>query len=344
MGGRSLRSPVRTIGMTAAALSLIVFAQGAASATSAVSATSSASGSSTCRSVDLPVPTGTTESAVYGGDPSGRYLVGVGFRSGGSDGLRWVGGRLRPIDQRPLEPYLQVQFNAVNSNGEIVGYRMTNASSFHTDAFIYRDGRFTLLPAPSPGYATEALAINARGDVVGIATGSDGQIPVEWSIGRHGAVVRVLATPSGDAAIASGIDTNGAVVGYLISPTATIPYVWPAHGTPHSLPVPPGSTYGVAYAVSGGMAVGDVIDPTTGTSELAEWNLRTGRLKTWPNVEGQALSINHQGTIGVAGGELVHRDGRIVPVTGWVYTVSDRGTAAGTTNFFTGRAVQWLGC
>ncbi|HET9171271.1 MAG TPA: hypothetical protein VFN97_17660 [Actinospica sp.] len=332
---------MRVFGMVAAVGLLVGPAPGAALAASAGKA---GPVWSSCRSVDLPVPTGTTESAVYGGDPSGRYLVGVGFHVGGGDGLLWVRGRLEPVNQSALTPYVQVEFDAVNSGGEIVGYRMTNETSFHTDAFFYLHGRFTLLPAPSPGDATKAVSINARGDIAGVAIGPNGWHPVKWTAASRYRTVRVLPTPGGGNAYASGIDTDGTIVGYLGSPTAATPYVWPAHGRAHALPVPRGSTDGEAYAVRDGRVVGDVLNPVTGSSELAEWNLRTGRFTTWPDIGGVALSINRRGTIGVAGGDIVHPDGRVVPVTGWVYVVTDRGTAAGTTRWGLGHAVLWIGC
>ena len=331
---RSRALSVRILGMVAAFGLLIAFAPGEAQA---------AQVSTACRSVGLAVPAGTTESAVYGGDAAGRYLVGVGFHSGGSDGLLWVDGQPVSINQGSLSPYIQVQFNAVNSRREIIGERMTDETSFHTDAFVYRNGRFTLLAAPSPGESTEALAINSRGDVVGDAQGSAGWQPVEWSAARPG-TVRVLATPGTGGGFASSIDEDGTVVGHLTSSSPGVPYVWPAKGTAYALPIPAGSLGGEAVAIRHGLVAGNVFDPATGSTAVAEWNLRTGSFTMWPSVQGAALSINRWGTIGVAGGDLVHADGRIVAVTGWVYAVTDRGSAAGTTNDFTGHAVLWLDC
>lgn len=326
------RISIRALGITAAVSLLAAFAPAAAQAAPAPAA---------CTSIVLPVPAGTTESSVNGGDPSGRYLVGVGFHVGGADGLLWVDGQLTPVDQSPLAPYNQVQFNAVNRHGVIVGDRMTNFGS-NTDAFIYRNGRFTLLPAPNPGDSTEALAINSRNDVVGLALGATGVQPVEWPAGRPG-TVRVLPTPGNSGGFTSGVDENGTVVGYLAPWPPGTPYVWPANGAAHPLPVPADSMGGNTAAIRHGLVAGNVFDPTTGSTALAEWDLRTGQFMEWPNVQGAALSINRWGTIGVAGA-IVHTDGRIVPVKGWVNVVTDRGTAAGTTSEFTGQAVMWTGC
>lgn len=331
---------MRAFMMTAAAALLVSSAPAAAEA-QATSAPAKATAA--CRSIALPVPAGTTESSVNGGDSTGRYLVGVGFSSGGSEGLLWVDAQLKPINQRPLAPYVQVQFNAVDRKGAIVGERLTSYASLHTDAFVYRNGRFTLLPAPHRGDSTEALAIDSRGDIVGDATGIAGRQPVEWQADRPG-TVRVLSTAGQGTGIADGIDQDGTVVGYLGSYPTSIAYVWPAHGPAHRLPVPAGSLGSNAAAISNGMVAGNVLDPATGSSALTEWNLRTGRFKIWPNLQGAALSINRWGTIGVAGGDIVHADGRVVRVSGWVNVVTDRGTAAGTTSEFTGHAVLWRGC
>jgi hypothetical protein len=320
-----------------AAAALLVSCVPAAAAARAAS--TPATTTTACQSTALPVPAGTTESSVNGGDPTGRYLVGVGFHVGGSEGLLWVDAQLKPLDQSPLALYIQVQFNAVNRSGAIVGERLTSDTSFHTDAFVYRHGRFTLLAAPHPGDSTQALAIDSRGDIVGGATGTGGRQPVEWPADRPG-TVRLLPTAGQGAGVADGIDQDGTAVGYVGFYPTGIAYVWPAHGRAYQLAVPAGSLGSNAAAISNGMAAGDVLDPATGSSALTEWNLRTGQFRIWPSLEGAALSINRWGTIGVAGGEIVHADGREVPVTGWPNAVTDRGTAAE----FNGHAVLWRGC
>jgi hypothetical protein len=280
---------------------------------------------------------------VNGADPTGRYLVGVGFHQGGAEGLLWVGGQLRPINEHSLAPEVEVQFNAVNERGEIVGQRTTDDTSFHTDAFVYRNGRFTILRAPGKGDSTEALAINSRGDVVGDASGPSGWQAVEWPA-NHPGTVRVLAAPGGGWGFTSGIDEDGTVVGYIGASPTSIPYVWPARGRAHPLRIPAGSAGGDTVAVREGWVAGNVFDPATGSTVPALWNLRTGRFTMWRNVQGAALSINRWGTLGVAGGAIVHADGHVVPVTGWVNAVTDRGTAAGATSEFSGKAVRWPDC
>jgi uncharacterized membrane protein len=325
--GRQALLP-RVLGMAAALGLLVAFAPATAHAAPA---------SATCQSIALPTPEGTTYSTVYGGDPTGRYLVG----SGGGQGLLWVDGRLVPIDQSSLAPDILVQFNAVNRHGVFVGERMTDPNSFHTDAFVYHDGHFTMLPAPGAGDETHAVAINSRGDIVGSAFGATGWQAVEWPADRPG-TVKVLTTPSGATGLANGIDEDGTVVGYLNPWPPGTPYVWPAHGPAHPLPVPAGSVGGNAVAIQNGFVAGNVFDPVSGSTDAAEWNLRTGTLTMRP-ATGAVTSVNRWGTLGLAY-SIMHADGRVVPVSGWVYTVSDRGTAAGTTNYWSGQAELWVGC
>ena len=141
-------------------------------------------------------------------------------------------------------------YHDVNSRGVVVGERMTDFGSFHTDAFTYRAGRFTFLPPLRAGDYTDALGINTRGDVVGNSAGT----PVVWPAGG---AVRALAGNGR----ATGIDEDGTVVGYLAPYPPGTPYVWPARGEPHALPVPSGSIGGDRGRIQRGMVAGNVYDP-----------------------------------------------------------------------------------
>src|SRR5687768_10180228 len=87
-----------------------------------------------CRQVALPAPAGTF-SDVTGGDPSGRFLVGhVRYPDvPGPVGALWRNGRFTEIDASSL-PKVQIAYHDVNRHGVVVGERMTDYSSFHTDA------------------------------------------------------------------------------------------------------------------------------------------------------------------------------------------------------------------
>lgn len=287
-----------------------------------------------CRAVALPAPAGTF-STVNGGDRTGRYLVGRVNYPDRSAGALWRHGRFTEIDASSLGG-VQVDYHDVNRHGVVVGERMTDFGSFHTDAFTYRRGKFTLLPALRAGESTEALGINSRGDVVGNSIGN-GFTPVVWPANRPG-TVRALSPAAGRA---MGIDEDGSVVGYLAPFPPGTPYLWPAKGTPR--PLPDAGQGGNAVAIQRGMVAGNVSDPATGMTVPALWNLRTGGFRMFPDAGGSALSVNRKGTVGVVGA-LVHGGGRVVSVGGWVNTVADTGVAAGTTDQFNGQAVRWFSC
>jgi uncharacterized membrane protein len=296
-----------------------------------------------CRAVALPAPAGTL-STVTGGDPSGRYLVGqVTYPDVPRQaGALWRHGRYSEIDASSLQN-VQVNYHDVNRNGVVAGERMTDHNTFHTDAFTYHAGTFTLLPALRAGESTEALGINARGDVVGNSIGN-GTTPVVWPADRPG-TVRALPLPDGQPASgrALGIDEDGAVVGHLAPYPPGTPYLWPARGTPHPLPLPSGSVGGDAVAIQRGMVAGNVYDPATNATAPTLWHLRAGGVMLFTAVSTGALSVNRWGTIGAVGA-LVHANGRVSTVDGRVTTVADTGVAAGSTGEFDGQAVRWFGC
>lgn len=298
----------------------------------------------TCTPAPLPAPAGTF-SAVLGGDPTGRYLVGsVTYPDERRTGALWQDGQFTEIDASSIQS-IQIDYHDVNSDGVVVGERMTDYSSFHTDAFTYQNGTFTFLPALNPGDSTQALGINSRGDIVGNSSGN-GWTPVVWPADQPG-TVRVLPMPAGHAGDgrALGIDEDGSVVGYLSPYPPGTPYLWPANGNPGPLPLPAGSQGGIAVAIQGGMVAGSVSDPATTATVPALWNLSAGGVTSFSTVQGAAYAVNSQGTLGVAGA-VVHANGQVVPVASGalVTTVADTGEAAGSTREFSGNAVRWTGC
>lgn len=294
-----------------------------------------------CRSVALPAPAGSLTS-VEGGDPTGTYLVGRVSDGSRTAGALWRHGRFSEIDASSVTG-VQVDYHDVNRYGVVVGERMTDYSSFHTDAFTYRGGKFTFLPPLRPGDSTEALGINSRGDVVGNSVGDgNGWRPVVWPADKPG-TVRALPFPAGHPGDgrALGIDEDGSVVGYLAPYPPGTPYVWPAVGAPHALPVPDANVGGTAVAIQRGMVAGNTTAPTL-------WNLRSGSVTVQSNASGAALSVNRWGTIGTVG-TIVHRNGRVSAVGAFdrVTVVADSGVAAGTVTgspFGDGQAVRWFGC
>jgi uncharacterized membrane protein len=299
-----------------------------------------------CTAVALPTPAGTS-SAVSGGDVTGRYLVGSVSYPDHTVGALWHDGQYTEIDASSI-PNIQIDLHDVSRHGVVVGERMTDYTTFHTDAFTYRDGTFTFLPALHPGDTTRALGINSRGDVVG-SSDSDaggGWVPVVWPADKPG-TVRALPVPPGttNGALARGIDDDGAVAGVLSPFPPGTAYLWPARGNPRALPVPAGSAGSDATAIQGGMVAGSVYDQSTNSSVMTLWNLRTGAITRHTGVHGDAVSVNGGGTIGTAGA-IVHADGRVSTLASGslVTTIAATGEAAGTTQPFHGQATRWLGC
>jgi hypothetical protein len=298
-----------------------------------------------CRTVALPTPAGTT-STVTGGDLTGSYLVGLVTYPDRTAGALWRDGRFTEIDASSIQ-HAQVDYHDVNRHGVVVGERMTDFQTFHTDAFIYRGGKFTFLPALRAGDSTEALGINSRGDVVGNSVGNgNGWRPVVWPADEPG-TVRLLSFPAGHPGDgrAVGIDEDGSVVGYLSPYPPGTPFLWPAKGSPRPLATPADSIGGIAVAIQGGVIAGNVYDPATSSTVPTLWNVRTGGFKMFTDVHAGALSVNRWGTLGV-GGAIVHADGRVASVGSGalVNAVADNGVAAGSTALFNGQAVSWLGC
>jgi len=328
---------------TRSALVAVALAAGLLAPTTAQA---TAHGAPACTAVALPAPAGTS-SEVTGGDVTGRYLVGRVSYPDHTAGALWRDGQYTEIDASSI-PNVQVDLHDVNRNGVVVGERMTDYSSFHTDAFTYRDGKFTFLPALNPGDTTDALGINSRGDVVGTSVSDTrgGWAPVVWPADKPG-TVRGLPLPAGNTngALARGIDEDGAVVGVVSPYPPGTPYLWPAHGNPRALPVPAGSIGGETTAIQNGMVAGNVYDPATNSTVMTLWNLRTGATTRHTSVHSGALSVNRNGTIGTAGA-IVHADGRVSPLANGslVTTIAATGEAAGTTQPFNGQATRWLGC
>jgi hypothetical protein len=157
-------------------------------------------------------------------------------------------------------------------------------------------GRLTLLPLPAGATYGEAWAINNRGVVLGhVAQNYPGRALL-WYPDGH---TVDLATPTGgQGAFPLAINDDGTSVGYAIGPSYQIyPVRWSRHGQVTVL----GTDQGRANAISkDGVAVGSVINPTTGTTLAVRWN-PVGRQTPLPTPIGFTMSdangINTAGDI-----------------------------------------------
>jgi hypothetical protein len=307
-----------------------------------------------CRMSPLPVPAGVQYSEVAGGDHTGRYLVGGGTTFDGTQlrrvGLLWVNGKVTELNTDALAPYAEVKITDVNSHGVVIGNRITDFSTFHTDAWVYRNGRFALLPGLKPGDATNAVAINRRGDIVG--TSEDYSVDpvvfhaVIWSADRPGGP-RELTVGGQSPAWATGIDIDddGTVLGQLGQrPTPEQrPFVWPARGPGYPLTGPAGTGYPSGVAIRGGWVTGEVLT-ADGQSVVVLWNLRSGTARVISTAHGAATAVNNKGTVATSSA-IIYTDGQVQVLEGYPTVLSDRGTAAGSDGLVgTGHAVIWTGC
>ena len=307
-----------------------------------------------CRMSLLPVPAGAVNSEVTGGDHTGRYLVGQATEFDGTNfslaSLLWTDGVLRKLATEALAPAAQVNVTDVNSRGAVVGYRTRDFGTFHTDAWIYRKGGFTLLPGLKPSDATTTAAINARGDIVG--TSEDRSVSpvvshaVIWPANQPG-TVRELTVNGASPAWATGvdIDDDGTALGLLgqRSTPDQRPYVWPAHGRSYALNPPAGTGYPEGVAIHEGWVAGTVM--SDGSSAVVRWNLRAGAATVISTSHGSAFAVNRDGTV-AAFGALIYRNGHVreLGATAKPTVLSDRRTAAGSDAPFSGNAVIWTGC
>ncbi len=234
--------------------------------TAGTSATSGgwAGRTTTCRSVDLPVPGGLaargvtqpTRTFVTAMDPGGAYVAADALDANNNAAavILWHNGAPTVLPTSGLGTISQVA--AVNSNGVAAGTgEDASAVGF---AWVYRGGVVTKLPNVA-GYSrlVRVYAVNEAGDVLGsaLSTTGDHSIVVIWpaSSPDHPQVQAPLSDVLGTQ-IGAAFDDNQQL--YAWSQSATRPAVRTADGRERALALPNGFVRGGVTGIRGSWAFG----------------------------------------------------------------------------------------
>ncbi|MFI5913587.1 hypothetical protein [Dactylosporangium sp. NPDC051541] len=237
---------------------------------------------------------------VQGGDPTGRYLIGLvaagydrdGHSGGGTYGW-WEDGHWHDLDPQGRNP------TDVNSRGVIVGTRPPTEFPDAGTAWVYKDGQVRDLV----GAKAAAVGINDKGQIVGYVGGSG----VMWTVDDPNPVpLKVPAGYSGPARV-GGIDEDGTVAGGLKRDGHDVPVVWLPGGEVKPIDAVGGDEDVSAGAIRNGWVI------LSGTDRQMLWNLRTGgapvemdrSITTGPNASGWYVAQTS------AAAELVTPRGRV---------------------------------
>ncbi|MER7280249.1 hypothetical protein ABT369_38005 [Dactylosporangium sp. NPDC000244] len=234
---------------------------------------------------------------VDGGDPTGRYQVGLVANGQTGIWVLWDRGEAHPLDPRALYAA------DVNANGAVVGTSWADENQKDGVAWTERDGRFQELA----GAHATAAGINDRGQIAGTVAGK----PVTWASADSPPVELEVPAPYDTPARVNGIDEDGTVVGGLFRNGFYVPVVWTSDGRFQALTVPRGD--GVfpnltADGIRNGWVIGRSGDKTV------RWDLRSGARPTLVSGGYNAMGPNSSGWLVwqvFPGAELRAGDARI---------------------------------
>src|SRR5258708_26039202 len=105
--------------------------------------------------------------------------------------------------------------NAINDQGQAVGYSGTCTAALHA---VLWEKNGTAFPLPDLGTGGFAFGINNQGQIVGDVASPDGTT-FYAALWRNGAITNLRTLPGDFAAIASGINNQGQVVGSTLDST-----------------------------------------------------------------------------------------------------------------------------
>ena len=192
--------------------------------------------------------------------------------------------------QMTIIPVTNGQAYGVNASGVVIGNIESTGAGW-----VYRNGKVSMLPQ-FHGQPTVPLAIDARGDIVGEVTIGTNLIWVIWRADHPGTVRQLLPKNL----IANTISDTGLIGGSIGPLDRGRPYVGDGNGTGHTLPTGTSDPQGDLFRISGDYAVGS--GPIFGGRYPLVWNLVTGQVTTYSNIDGSLNAVSDDGTaIGEAG-------------------------------------------
>jgi hypothetical protein len=336
-----MRHTSRTLRRSAALLGGALVAAGLLAGASALPAQAA-----TCSVTALPVPDGTTWSAVQAADPTGRWLAGQVDSAADSGRVElWHDGTGTVLDVPGDYPFVA----GITATGTVVG--TAGGAGGVNFAWKYQHGKVTVLPSPHPGDSADAVAVDPSGDIAGTSfseqTGES--TPVLWPADEPG-TVRTLATPAGSAFVLS-IRDDRTVVGELgdNATDATGPYLWRPDGTGHPLSaqVLVVNTAGSRYLIGQEFAGDDAFS--------VRWDLATGTKYRYPRpLRLLPMAVNRHALVGgqLDGNAVLLRGQTTVTLPnlpggtlGEVQALADTGLAAGWARDDAGvHAASWSHC
>ncbi len=288
--GAATLTVVAVVGASVAAGGFFTDARPSPEETAALGASEAPAPPAGCAIDRLPVPDDAPMALASGADPTGRYIVGRSYpKSGGYQAVIWQDGKATKV---MMPGDLEESLQDVNSTGTAVGWSYQDTGPV---PYVYRDGKVSQLPGVHRG---SALAVNDAGAIVG--DDADGTALL-WRSAT--AEPTRLPLPAGASkAGASDIDEDGTVVGNI---DMAKPYVWLADGTHRELPLPKldegQATTGRVFTVRNGWATGwagvggDKRSGAGAKPTSVRWNLRTGEVRVFDQINNHPSTANAQG-------------------------------------------------
>jgi hypothetical protein len=218
----------------------------------------------------LPVPGGAKYAEATAIDPTGRYIAGGAMGTA----LLWDNGSLKELPP-VADGFDQLTVTGVNASGMVIGIAENPRPDVEdSKGWVYHNGVMTVLAKPKADVRYQVIAINARGDILGWGQHSGVLL---WNVADPGTVRQVPGLDS-----ASGLGDDGTIGGNVGD--GDHPGIIDPAGNSHRVAELPGRPGGKIFAINGDWAAGWVPGDTSSNLVAARWNLRTGELRSYPEL------------------------------------------------------------